>query len=88
MNTWILISVAILIIISEVIYKYRNRFDKIKFRNLFVLGISIPLLYAVFWGSSLLDLFPKLTFIDLATGFLLGVISGFFIALTIVNRKV
>ena len=77
MNIWISISVIFLVIISGLIINNRDHFHKIKFRNTLLLGILIPLLMAFFGGSNLIKIFPGLTFIDLAVGFLFGIISGF-----------
>ena len=87
MNIWVLISVIFLVIISGLIIKNRDRFHKIKFRNTLLLGILIPLLMAFFWGSNLINIFPDLTFIDLAAGFSFGIISGFFVAIYFVNKN-
>ena len=84
---WILILVMFLVITSGLFIKNRDRFHKMKFSGTSLLGILIPLLFAFFWGSNLIKIFPELTFIDLAVGLLLGMISGFFVAMYFINKS-
>ena len=86
MNIWILISAIILVIISLIIYKYRNRIGSIKFRNIFLTAIIVTLLISYSWIYTLLDTYPRLNLIDLLTGLILGIISGFFIASYTISR--
>ena len=85
MNIWILTSVVILIIISALIFKYRNHFT-IKSRNIFLIVIIITLIITFSWIQSLMVLFPSLPIIDLSAGLILSAIIGFFIAAYLVNK--
>jgi len=53
----------------------------------FIGGILIPLLFAFFFGQTLIDIFPGLTLIDLGAYLIIGMVSGFFIALFIVSKN-
>lgn len=86
MNIWILISVSVLTIISGLAVKNRDRFYKIRVRSIFLIAFFLSTFLALSWGDNLIDIFPSLTFIDLAVGFFLGLVSGFFIAVFFMNK--
>ena len=52
-----------------------------------ILGICIPLLAASTYSETILKLIPELSLIDLGAFFIIGMISGFFVALFLVKRK-
>ena len=66
MNTWLtIIGIGVLaLIIGMILYrKTIPDYKKVNKSN-FIGGILIPLLFAFFFGQTLIDIFPGLTFID------------------------
>ena len=89
MNSWILIILfgVILASIGFVLFvgKYPQR--KPLENSVFLIGIFIPVLAALDYSETLIGFFPDLTLIDLGAFYVIGMISGFFVALYLTHRQ-
>jgi len=89
MYIWIFIVAIGLICIgfgfSAFIDKYQSK-KPLKNSN-YLLGVFLPLLAALMYSDTLLELIPEVTIIDLGAYFIIGMISGFFTALFLLQRK-
>ena len=89
MLTWIIVSVGLAVLmIPGLLFIIKKFPGTLKIKSVIMPAIFIPILFAYFWANTLIDIFPGLTIIDLCAGLLLGMISGFFIALSLVKEKV
>jgi tellurite resistance protein TehA-like permease len=89
MNIWILVSAIglIFIIIGFISFIGKYQIQKPLKNSTFLLGIFIPILGASTYSETLLELIPELTLIDLGAFIIMGMISGFFVALFLLQRK-
>ena len=86
MNIWILVFLFVLVIVLVLIFTMRKSFGEGKFRYIFLIGVIIPLLVAISWIHTLRNLFQGITYIDLSAGLLLGIITGFFLAVFLIRK--
>jgi uncharacterized membrane protein HdeD (DUF308 family) len=90
MNTWLLIAVIGLLFLMVGLIMFIKKFpdNKKTSKSTYLSGIIMPILFAFFFGKTLIGIFPGLTVIDLGAYFLMGVVSGFFLATYFISRKV
>jgi hypothetical protein len=51
------------------------------------LGIFLPLLIALFYSETVIELIPQITMIDLGAFFIIGMITGFFLSILLMQRN-
>jgi hypothetical protein len=91
MNIWILVAISgsIFTIAGFIFFVMRFPAHKPMKTSAFLVGIFIPMLAAIFYAETLItDFFPNLTLLDLGAFYLIGMISGFFIALFLLQYKI
>jgi len=89
-NIWIFIlSIGIILMIAGMtIWAKEYPIKGYSKNSTLILGIFLPMLVASFYAETLInDFFPELTLIDLGGFYLIGMISGFFIAFYLLNQK-
>ena len=90
MDPWLLIAIIglLLLMIGFILFVKKFPDDKKTNKSTYLTGILMPILFAFIFGGTLLDILPGLTIIDLAAYFIMGVVSGFFLATYFISRKV
>ena len=90
MNPWLLIAIIglLLLMIGFILFVKKFPDNKKTSKSTYLTGILMPILFAFIFGETLLDILPGLTIIDLAAYFIMGVVSGFFLATYFISRKV
>lgn len=90
MNIWISITVvgAVLVVFGFIVFvrKYREQKYPKSASYSYWIGILVPLLCAFSYAETLMESFPNLTLIDLGAFYLIGMITGFFVALLVLQR--
>lgn len=90
MNIWIGVTIigAIFIILGFMAFIYKSKHGKLK-TSQFLIGIFIPIFAALSYAETLKNgFFPKVGFLDWCAFYLTGMISGFFIALYLYQKKI
>lgn len=89
MNSWISIVVlgAVLTVFGFFVFAKRYRIDQPQKKSIFLIGIFIPMFFAFSYAETLQEFFPRLTLIDLGAFYFIGMISGFFAAIYLLQRK-
>ena len=89
MNVWISVAVlgVVLTVFGFFVFARKYQFDQPLKKSLFVLGIFIPIFFALSYAETLKEFFPNLTLIDLGAFYFIGMISGFFVAIFLLQRK-
>jgi tellurite resistance protein TehA-like permease len=89
MNIWIFAAAIGLIIIIIGFISFTGKFVKSKTikRSTFLLGVFMPVVGALTYSETLITLIPNLSLIDLGAFFIIGMISGFFVALFLVQQN-
>jgi hypothetical protein len=90
MHIWILLTVIgfIFIIIGLITFIRKYPEQRPLKNSTFMIGIFIPMLFAFFYAETLItEFFPGLTYLDLAAFYLIGMISGLFVALLLVEYR-
>ena len=89
MNIWIpfVIMGAVLTVFGFFVFVRKIGTDQPQKKSLFLMGIFLPMFFASAYAETLERLFPQLTLIDLGGFYLIGMISAFFIAIYLVQRK-
>ena len=91
MNIWILVAIAgfVFLVAGFIFFVRRFPVHKPMKKSALVLGIFIPMLAALSYAETLITgFFPNLTLLDLGSFYLIGIISGFFIAIFFLQSKI
>lgn len=90
MNIWISVAVlgVVLTVFGFFAFVRKYQFDQPQKKSIFLVGIFIPMFFAFSYAETLKEFFPQLPLIDLGAFFLIGMISGFFVAIYLLQRKV
>ena len=89
MHFWIFISLAgLMLLFGGFIVFYRNYKPKDKIAgSTIILGILLPVFLAITYSDTLITMIPKVTMIDLGAFFITGMISGFFLAVLLIQKN-
>jgi hypothetical protein len=89
MNIWLIVSlIGFILVLSGFVVFQRNYIQNKQISNSVIfLGIFIPMLFALFYSETLIELIPQITMIDLGAFYIIGMISGFFISILLNQRK-
>jgi hypothetical protein len=89
MNVWISVALlgAVLTVIGFFVFIRKYQFNKPQKKSIFIVGIFIPMFFAFSYAETLQEFFPQLTLFDLGAFYLIGMISGFFVAIYLLQRK-
>lgn len=89
MNIWIsfIILGAVLTVFGMFVFVRKLRIDQPQKKSLFLMGIFLPMFFASTYAETLEKLFPQITLIDLGGLYLIGMISGFFMGIYLIQRK-
>jgi len=89
MVLWISFSfIGFVIILVGFVLFSKKLFQKKKVPNsTIILGIFIPMLIALFYSETLIELIPEVTLMDLGAFYGVGMISGFFICIFLLKRN-
>jgi len=90
MNFWIFVlSIGVILtIVGMITWTKEYNIKSLPKNSSMILGIFLPLLFGSFYAETLMnDFFPGLTLIDLGAFYFIGMISGFFTAFYLLNRK-
>jgi hypothetical protein len=90
MDFWISISIiGFASILLGFIFFSKKYFQKNKIPNSTItLGFFIPMLIALFYSETLIELIPQVTLLDLGAFYIIGMISGFFISVFFRQRNI
>lgn len=89
MNEWIFIALVgvVLTVVGFFVFVKKYRFNKPVKKSVFLVGIFVPMFFAFSYAETLTEFFPKLTLIDLGAFYFIGMISGFFVGIYLLQRK-
>jgi hypothetical protein len=89
MTIWLIVTLIgfILVLLGFVIFQRNYIQNKQISNSVIFLGIFIPMLLALFYSETIIELIPQITIIDLGAFYIIGMISGFFISILLNQRK-
>lgn len=89
MYIWIVILIAgiLLILAGYIIFKEKQKDNRTINKSALIIGIFIPLYVAFSYSETLFEYFPRLTWIDVGGLYIIGMISGFFLAVYFMQKK-
>ena len=91
MNIWILILLlgVVLTIMGFILFIRKDTETNLIPNSTFLIGVFMPMLAGLLYAETVItQSFPNLTLLDLGAFFFIGMISGFFIALYLQQRRI
>lgn len=89
MYFWIIILVSGILstIIGYYVFNAKQKENKRINKSALIIAIFIPLYVGYSYAETLFEFFPRLTWIDVGALYIIGMISGFFLAVYFIQNK-